>query len=433
MMSSPHLRTLCGAALCFAAPCMALGADAICIEPWQTIPPIWLAAAAGAPDLRQSLKGQHGELPGEVTYTTLRANATADGKVELSGQVDVHMGQRELQADRAIYDRNTNSIDVSGSVHYRDPIVLVQGDGGHYGDDGGQFSHAQLEFLQRPGHATADQITLSPGNIVTLHQVTYTSCPQPRADWQIRARELRLDVDASRGVGHGAIVDFEDVPILYLPWISFPLSSARESGLLFPNFGSSSRSGAFLGEPWYWNIAPNQDATFTPTYYSTRGFDLGAEYRLLTEANRGTIDADIMPHDSQYGSERSFVRLLDRYQMGWNTRIDTNFENVSDDEYFEDFTQGTQSTSTPFLMRSIAAMHRDDIWDLRAELVGYQTIDDTLPVADRPYIQLPRLTAAALWSPPGWTQLQTGFDSELVNFTRAGCPTSALECAQAAG
>ena len=76
---------------------------------------------------------------------------------------------------------------------------------------------------------------------------------------------------------------------------------------------------------------------------------------------------------------------------------------------------------------------RDSIWDLRGEIVGYQTIDDTLPVADRPYIQLPRLTAAALWSPPDWTHLLTGFDSELVNFTRAGCPTSALECAQAAG
>jgi LPS-assembly protein len=404
MMPSPHLRTLCGAALCFAAPCVALGAEALCIEPWQTIAPIWLAAAAAPTDLLQSLKGQHGELPGEVTYSALRANG-ADGKLELTGQVDVHMGQREIQAEHATYNSDSNSIDVSGSVRYRDPIVLVAGDAGHYGEEGGLFSHARLDFLQRPGHATADQIALSAGNIVTLRAVTYTSCPQPRADWQIRARELRLDVDASRGVGRGAIVDFESVPILYLPWISFPLSNARESGLLFPNFGSSSRSGAFLGEPWYWNIAPNQDATFTPTYYSTRGLDLGGEYRLLSESNRGTIDADIMPHDTQTDSDRSYVRLIDRYQLGWNTRIDVNFENVSDDEYFEDFTQGTQSTSTPFLMRSLAAMHRDDIWDLRAELVGYQTIDDTLPVADRPYIQLPRLTAAALWSPPDWTKL----------------------------
>jgi LPS-assembly protein len=156
--------------------------------------------------------------------------------------------------------------------------------------------------------------------------VVYTSCPPPRADWQIRARDLRLDTDASRGVGTGAIVDFEGVPILYLPWISFPLSNARESGLLFPNFGSSSRSGAFLGEPWYWNIAPNQDATFTPTYYSTRGLNLAAEYRLLTESDRGTVDANIMPprQPVRLGPQ---LRASDRpLSAGWNTRIDTNRE-----------------------------------------------------------------------------------------------------------
>src|SRR5262249_42232001 len=157
--------------------------------------------------------------------------------------------------------------------------------------------------------------------------------------------------------------------------------------------GSSSLSGAFLGVPWYWNIAPNQDATFTPTIYSTRGLDIGAEYRLLTEVTRGTLNADIMPYDRQTEGQRSFVRLIDRYQLGWNTRIDTNIENVSDDAYFEDFTQGTESTSTPFLARSIAIGHRDDIWNLRAEMVSFQTLDDTLPVDDRPYIQLPRLSA----------------------------------------
>ena len=203
MMPSPHLRTLCGAALCFAAPCIALGAEALCIEPWQTMPPILLAAAAAPGDLLQSLKGQSGQLPGDVTYSALRANA-ADGKLELTGQVDVHMGQREIQAEHATYDRSTNSIDANGSVHYRDPVVLIAGDTGHYGNEGGQFSHAQLQFLQRPGHATADQVALAPGNIVTLRTVTYTSCPQSHADWQIRARELTLDVDASRGVGRGA-------------------------------------------------------------------------------------------------------------------------------------------------------------------------------------------------------------------------------------
>jgi LPS-assembly protein len=424
MISSPHLRALWGAVLCCALPLAVQAADGPCIEPWQSAP-VLLAAApppANAGSSAKSLLGAGGTLTGDITYSSDELSATADGMTELSGHADVHLGEREIQADKLTYDRNSNNLTATGAVRYRDPVVLLQGDSGHYNEQEAQFSHGQFELLQQPGHGTADEISMTPAKVITLRHVTYSSCPPPRSDWQIRARDLTLDTAAGRGVGHGATVDFEGVPVLYLPWISFPLSTARQSGLLFPNFGSSSLSGAFLGVPWYWNIAPNQDATFTPTIYSTRGIDLGAEYRLLTESNRGTFDANVMPYDRQTDGERSFVRLIDRYQLGWNTRIDTTLDDVSDGAYFEDFTQGTESTSTPFLPRSIAVIHRDDIWNLRAEMVGFQTLDYTnVPVDERPYIQLPRLTAAAVWSPKDWSQLQTGFDTELVNFTRAGC------------
>jgi LPS-assembly protein len=418
MHSSPHLRALWSAALCCAMPLATRAAQAPCIEPWQSAPV--LLAAAAAPVIAPG--SGHGTTSGAITTSSDQLNSSADGVTELTGNVDVHMGDREIQADRLTYDRNTNNITASGAVRYRDPVVLLQGDSGHYNDQGAAVSHGQFELAQQPGHGSADQISMTPAKVITLRKVTYSSCPSPHNDWQIRARDLVLDTAAGRGVGHNATVDVEGIPVLYLPWISFPLSSARQSGVLFPNFGSSGLSGAFLGVPWYWNIAPNQDATFTPTIYSTRGIDLGAEYRLLTEQTRGSIDANLMPHDSQTGTDRSFLRLIDRYQLGWNTRIDTNIENVSDGEYFEDFTQGTESTSTPFLPRSIAINHRDDIWNLRAEVIGYQTLDYTnVPVDERPYIQLPRLSADGLWSPHGWSQLQTGFDTELVNFTRAGC------------
>ena len=421
MSSFPLWRALWGA-VCCALPLASQAADPPCIEPWQQTPTLVAAApgAAAAGNARHTLAG-------DITYSADEASSSAEGNTELTGDVDVHLGDRQIQADRLDYDRNRNDLTATGAVRYRDPMVLLQGDRGHYSDQGAQFSHGRFELLKQPGHGTAEQISMAPDRIITLRHVTFSSCPRQHNDWQIRARELVLDTDAGRGVGHGAVVDFESVPILYLPWISFPLNNARQSGVLFPNFGTSSLSGAFLGVPWYWNIAPNQDATFTPTYYSKRGVDLGAEYRLLSEDTRGTIDGNLMPHDRQTGSDRSFVRIIDRYQFGWNTRVDTNVENVSDGTYFEDFTQGTESTSTPFLPRSVAVVHRDDIWSLRGEVVGYQTLDyNNVPVDERPYLQLPRLSAAALWSPRVWPQLQTGFDSELVNFTRAGCTPCTL-------
>lgn len=466
MIASPHLRALLAAALCCGpviapqaadAPPAAAAADgAPCAASWLDGAPLLLAAAA-ASTAATSAATPGGALGGlknignsvlgaDVTSSSDQLTTTADGMTELTGNVDVHLGQREIQADKVVYDRNNNTINVSGQVRFRDPTVLIQGDTGRYGDDGALFNHARFQLQQQAGHGSADQISMSPSNVITLRNVIYTSCPQQRATWQIRARQLRLDTAAGEGVGRGAVIDVEGVPIAYLPWISFPLNDARKSGFLFPEFSTSSRSGAMLATPWYWNIAANQDATFIPTYYSNRGLDMSAQYRILSADNRGTLDASFLPSDRAYGlelkeegqsdtnSDRSYIRFLDRLQLPGNTRVDTSIESVSDTEYFEDFSQGSQSTSTPFLARSIAISHRDDIWNLKAQVLGFQTLDNTLPdnglIDERPYFQLPRLSASGLWSPQRWPTLVLGLDTELVNFTRS--VGSACTCTTAA-
>jgi len=358
---------------------------------------------------------------GPIDYAADSANADRQGIVNLIGHADVHMGDREIQADRITYDRTTNDFAIRGHVHFRDSMVQLQGDSGHYGDSGGQFAHAQFQFLGRPGRGNAQDMTLSPTDVVTVRNMFYTSCPRARTDWDIRARELRLDTAANAGIARGARVDFQGVPIFYLPYLSFPLSDARRSGFLFPNFGTSSRDGVILGTPWYWNIAPNQDATFTPTIYSGRGADAGVEYRFLSANNSGTFNGNYMPHDWDYGAERSFVRLLDRLELPANTRLQTDLESVSDDEYFEDFSQGVQATSTAFLPRDLSLTHRDDVWRVGLQTLDFQTIDNTLPTYQRPYVQAPRLNAAANWSPAAMPWLRAGFDSEVIDFSRSAC------------
>lgn len=465
-MSLPHLRTLLGASLCCAPVLMAMGAPPPNQPPssppqasattgtaevatgiasaWsgQYFDPAFVATpcrfslapdmllAANAPPTRapgksvQQIKRPSSfRITGPITTSSDRLQTGSNGVVYLSGNVDVHMGDRELRADQMTYDQRNNAITVSGKVHYDDPNVRLQGTSGHYGDEGAQFSDAQFQFLKIPGHGSANDISMNPNNVVTLRRVFYTSCPPGprRADWDLRARELRLDTDAGRGVGKGARVDFEGIPILYVPYISFPLSTQRQSGFLFPQLGSSSRDGIITGVPWYWNIAPNEDATFTPTEYTTRGLNMGVQYRFLTPDTNGSLDADYLPHDSSYGAERNYLRLIDRLELPANTRVQTDLQSVSDTEYFEDFSLGAQSTSTAFLPRDLAISHRDEIWDLRVEGLGFQTIDETLPIDERPYVQMPRLSAAALWSPTAWPDLRLGFNGEAVNFSRTAC------------
>src|SRR6202166_3960158 len=355
MIAPPHLRALLGAALCCAPVLAATSADAgnplaaqtaaPCGPSWDNGAPPLLAAASTPSNPLGALKNAgSAALGADITSSSDQLITTADGQTDLTGHVDVHVGERQVQADKLIYGRNTNSLNVSGRVRFHDPTVLVQGDTGRYGDEGAMFNHAQFQLLQQSGHGSADQISMTPSDVITLRNVIYTSCPRQRATWQIRARELRLDTAAGEGVGRGAIVDVRGIPIAYLPWISFPLNDARKSGFLFPEISTSSRSGGMLATPWYWNIAANQDATFVPTYYTSRGLDMSAEYRLLSASNRGSIDASYLPGDRAYGTElrgeghvdpnsdRSYLRFLDRLQLPDNTRVDARIESVSDTE-----------------------------------------------------------------------------------------------------
>ena len=434
-LASPEFQP--GAAT--AAPCLAFAAPSasapLLAEASETaeVAPELLAAASlprpgtGAPppvSPLQRLKGARSgpvTISGPITTSSDRATARASGLITLTGNVDVHMGDRELQGQQMTYDRNTNAFSVTGMVRFSDPTVRIEGDSGHYSDLGAQFTHAQFQFLTHPGRGRAQDLSMTPTHVITLSNLFYTSCPRDHTDWDIRARQMRLDTAISRGVARGAIVDFKGVPIIYVPYLSFPLSSARQSGLLFPLFGTSSRDGAIIGVPWYWNIAPNQDATFTPTEYSTRGPDLGVEYRYLSHDDSGTFDGDYLPYDSQTHTERSYLKLLDQLNLPDNSRLLADLESVSDDAYFEDFTQGVQSTATAFLPRSLSLIHRDDIWTLGIQSLGYQTIDSTLPLDEHPYEESPRLTASANWSPASLPWLRTGFDSEVANFSRSSC------------
>ena len=124
---------------------------------------------------------------------------------------------------------------------------------------------------QRSARGSAQSIDWGPAGILKLVGVTFTTCPRADESWLLRAKSISLDTVQQIGTGRGATVDFEGVPILYLPWISFPLSDERKSGFLFPSFGTSSTSGIELQVPYYWNIAPNADLTFEPQIYSKRG------------------------------------------------------------------------------------------------------------------------------------------------------------------
>ncbi|HEY1898563.1 MAG TPA: LPS assembly protein LptD [Steroidobacteraceae bacterium] len=351
-----------------------------------------------------------------------------NGTLNLTGHVVVRQGDRVLQSDDAEYERANNAVRVKGKVDYQDPLIHLTGSNGRYSTTGGaSFNNAQFELLQRDAHGSAQLVDLTPGGILRLQDVTFSTCPLTEEVWQIRAGTLTLDSGQHTGVARDASVDFDGVPILYLPWLSFPLDNERKTGFLFPSVGSNSRSGFFASAPWYWNIAPQADLQLTPTYYTRRGVDIGGDARYMTDDQHGELVWQFLPYDAQATGEgltdhdRSFVHLTQTTELPDDFRLHIDAANVGDSLYFQDFGQGPEGTSVAYLQRSAALSYRDENWRLAAQFEQYQTLDTIEQLLDptqRPYARLPQLTADSDFVVGSAGILHYGFDSEVVNFDR---------------
>lgn len=355
----------------------------------------------------------------EIQITSDDATVEVDGDAVLRGNVQVRQGDREIQADRVEYNAQSSAFRVEGTVQYKDPLVNLKGRDGDYSPtSGARFNEAEFELRDRSARGAAESIDLSPQGILRLNGVTFTTCPADDVAWQVRAGALTLNTGERIGSGRDARVDFKGVPILYLPWLSFPLGTARKSGFLFPSVGHSTRSGGQLAVPFYWNIAPNADMTFEPLFYTRRGLDLSGQARHMSASERTELNWNFLPSDDIADRDRSLVNLQHRYELPGELRFSIDAANASDPAYFEDFGQGPEGTSVAFLKRLAQLTYRDENWNIALQAEHFQTIFQQLSEFERPYARVPRLVADADF---GWGQrhwLRYGFESEVVNFDR---------------
>jgi LPS-assembly protein len=341
-----------------------------------------------------------------------------DGNAKLCGNVQMRQGNRVIRADCLQYDAGTQSAKLQGGIVYTDPQLTVRGGSGTYSPTlGTEFQGTEFELPERNARGSARTMRMDANGKITLEDVSFSTCPANDVSWEMKAKRIELDTQTRNGTGNGTRVEFKGVPIFYAPWLSFPIGPQRKSGFLFPNLGRTTRSGAELEVPYYFNIRPNVDFTASPIYYSKRGLDLAGELRFLTRRQRGTLSFDYLPSDDVAGRDRSHIEIKHVAELPGEWRLLLDATDVSDSDYFEDFALGPEGTSVPFAERLAEASYRDEHLNVRAQFQHFQTIDDELPDVDRPYARTPRLLASGDWE-SGLGAIDYGFDAEVVKFDR---------------
>ncbi|MBN1238333.1 MAG: LPS assembly protein LptD [Gammaproteobacteria bacterium] len=353
----------------------------------------------------------------EIEISAGRVDAGSDSGAVLSNQVEVNYGERTLVGERASFDRAAQRVEIAGRVTYRDPDVTVFGEDAVL--DGASeevmFGQAGFDIPARPARGSAEGILITPGTL-SLESVNFTTCPADDVAWQLIASDLLIDVEAGFATARGVKLEFKGVPILYSPYFTFPIDGQRKSGFLTPNFAERDRTGLDLSIPYYLNLRPNMDMTVEPRYLSKRGVQLNTEFRYLLPGTDGTLNFSWLPDDDEAGTTRRYVNLQHEtaFADGWS--VVTGIEQVSDEAYFEDLGNSLSVTSQIYLDRYVDVQYAAPYWMLRSRLQNYQTIDDAIAPADRPYKRVPQVLFEG-----NWNEGIFGFDSqaELANFDRS--------------
>ncbi len=347
-------------------------------------------------------------------------------KGEARGHVELYRADQYLATERIIYDPNSKEITLPVAVAYSDQQVWVRGQRAHYNfaDESGIFSLIDYGLTGSSANGSAESIEFIGGHTSQLRQIVYTTCPGEQPDWELSAGELELQHDKGIGVARGAKLKFKGVPIFYAPWFTFPIDDRRKSGFLYPSFRNTNDNGFEFGIPYYWNIAPNHDATIDPRYISNRGFLLSGDYRFLTRKTNGFLNFNYMPDDKETGDQRYHYRFQHRAAPWKRWRTALLLERVSDDQYFLDFGAGLLQTSRQFLRSSATMKGVGRYWNFEIMADDFQVIDDSIEPENEPLRRVPRLT---FWvdRPLLSSGFSFGLDSELVYFDRDAGTTGA--------
>ncbi len=332
--------------------------------------------------------------PGVAFISADRLEARQGDLIEATGKVELRQEGQVVKADHLLYEQESQDVYADGNVS------VVQGENVMNGPklkmnldlDVGEMAQPEFFLGENNARGTAAVMNMEGRSHQTFRSAVYTTCPAGNDDWLVRMSTLELDRDRQVGVAYNARVEFKGVPFLYTPWMDFALNDDKRSGFLGPIFGSTNSGGSEITLPYFWNIAPNLDVTFSPRHISKRGTQFNNELRYLQPRYSGEIHADVLSGDRISKLDRSHFGIKHLHDLGggFTAAVDANV--VSDDAYYRDLAGALSGTSQANLLREGVVSYAGYGWSASARVQRYQTLQDPLAPVAIPYRRQPQLT-----------------------------------------
>lgn len=347
-----------------------------------------------APSLRVHTNVDDNEMSSFMVADKMESDE--DGKVILTGSAEVRRIDSVVKGDYIDYQRSTGQVRVRGNGLIMRDASIVRGPSLDYNinSETGEVNDPNFWLGASGGSGTATKADIFSKNHMRLAKVTYSGCPCPSPAWYIKSPRVDLHFDENEGIARHGVLYFKDVPILYSPYLSFPIRKERKSGFLMPTYGTSSKGGMELTLPYYFNLAPNYDATLIPRFMAKRGTQLGAEFRYLGSGYGGTLYGTYLPNDKLADRDRWYYAWQHAHSLGGGVNASFDIRRASDDDYFRDFSSFGLNEATYSYLPSNAGLNWSGYKYFSASLYAYtyQTLQDrTGPYLLPQYDKLPEL------------------------------------------
>ncbi|MEB4673391.1 LPS assembly protein LptD [Enterobacteriaceae bacterium G50] len=344
---------------------------------------------------RPLVKGETNDLP--VTINADHAKGNYPDDAVFTGNVDINQGNSRLQADEVQLHQKqpdgqtapVRTVDALGNVHYDDNQVILKGPKAwsNLNTKDTNVWQGDYQMVGRQGRGTADLMKQRGENRYTiLENGTFTSCLPGSNTWSVVGSEVIQDREEEVAEIWNARFKVGPVPVFYSPYLQLPIGDKRRSGFLIPNARYSTKNYFEFYLPYYWNIAPNMDATITPHYMHRRGGIMWEnEFRYLTKAGAGLMELDYLPSDKVYSDEHPDDDNSRRWMFYWRHagvldqvwRFNVDYTKVSDPNYFNDFDSKYGSSTDGYATQKFSVGYAVQNFDATVSTKQFQVFDRT--------------------------------------------------------
>ena len=378
-----------------------------------------------------SVRSEHQYVPGKDLRSTVPMDVTADYSevfdkeiTSFFGNVEIIRADQKVLSDMASYNTVSETMDAQGHVFYSEDELSLYSDTAllNLGTDEARLRNALFISPSGPLRGRAEVVYRDSKDLSRYKEVAFTSCPPSNQDWVIHADRLKMNKKTGKASAKHAWLEFKGLPVLYTPYISFPLDDRRLSGFLTPSWGSSDDNGFDMSVPYYWNIAPNYDLTIKPRYLSKRGGMIGSDFRYLTKMTEGSIGVEVLPYDRRRKEVRYAGTFKSHSRFTPRLTANTDLTYVSDDDFLDELKTTLGVSYDSFIKSSADINYNREGVAFATRIQSYRTIDDNIADEDKPYSKLPQVTLNLNHSFEQWP-VDLGMENEFVNFYRSGGPS----------